>query len=1518
MAREGALEDPAVPPDVEGPPKRLPCPRNAPDVAGEGPDPDVGSPETPRAAQNAPGAPDVGQRPPNPGVLHPKIRAGMLLVESDTDVEEEEEADPDVRPSGRRKVPRNVPGAPDVQPEAPSPDVVGLKNGRGVLVVESDTDVEEEEEEGGGIADPDVEPPKRLKMTQNVPGTPDVRRKPPNPDVLRPKIRPRVLLVESDTDVEGEEADPDVRPSKRRKMPRNVPETPDVGRKPPNPDVPGPKSGHRALLVESDTDVEEEPDVEPKKRLQMTQNVPETPDVQLRTPNPDVPGPKSSCRALLVESDTDVEEEEADPDVRTSEGREMPRNVPETPDVGRKLPNPDVSHPKVGRGALLVESDTDVEEDPDVEPPKLLQMTQSVPETPDVAAETPSPDVPGPRNGLGAQLVGSDTDVEADPDVEPPEQVKITQSMPGAPDVGRKLPNPDVSHPETRAGELLVESDTDVEEDPDVEPRKWPKMTQSAPETPEVAAETPSPDVPSPQNGLGAQLGGSDTDVEEDPDVEPPKQLETTQNVPGTPDVGRKLPNPDVSRPKMGRGALLVESDTDVEEDPDVGASERLQMPQSVPETPDVAAETPNPDVPGPRNGLGAQLVESDTDVEEDPDVGASERLQMTQSVPETPDVAVETTNPDVSGPKMGLLVESDTDVEEDPDVEPPERLQMTQNDPGAPDVGAGSPDPAVEATQLFPGPDPDVEGEEPDPDVRPLERLRMAQNDPGAPDVGPEAPDPDVGSPQRLGVAQTVAGIPDVAGGDSDSDSDLDPDVAATQLFLPPDPDVGEAEADPDVGRRPERLRRARSAPGIPDVEEEEEEEEGPDPDVATQLFPPPDPDVGPPKRLRTSRGGRGVPDVEEEEESDPDVATQLFLPPPDVGGAPEGPGIPDVEGPGSPSPDPDVATQLFPPPDPDVATQLFSPPGPDVGGPEGPRRAPNKASTPDVGAGSLDPDVEEGEGFDVATQLFPAPHPDVEEGEGPPDPDVATQLFPPPGPDVESPKAAAGQPRAPDVRRESPNPDVGGPPGPAHQGEEAPPTPQVRRSLRLAERRGGGASAGPSPAERGRGQAPRPRPSPKPRPQRRRSQSGEGLGEAPPSVPIKGSGRGSEVTPPPQEEEPAGGAKRRLRPRPAPGPAPIRVLFTGLVASPALLVALGTLGGTEATSVHDCSHLVTDGARRTLKLLCALARGVPIVTPEWLLQSSHGGRPLSPAPFLPRCPPLGLRLRPALARARRQPLLQGYGVHVTPSVRPRPEDIRDIVTCCGGTFLPRLPRGPAPRVLVVSCPQDRALWAPAVAAGLPLLSAEQLLAGVLQQRLALPRPPKPPQKPPQKTPQKPPQKKSQKPPQKPPTPPQTPPERPPPQFGSSTPPPSPPRTRSGRRPPQNPPRDPPNSWTPRNPTPNTPKRHQNAPKRHQNAPKRPRARSEGPEPFLGGSTPPQSPPRTRSGRRTPQNPPRTPRNPPKKTPSSGTAQKTPNVPQNARKRPRDPPEGDFGVPELPPSPPRTRSRRGPPQSPQ
>lgn len=48
-------------------------------------------------------------------------------------------------------------------------------------------------------------------------------------------------------------------------------------------------------------------------------------------------------------------------------------------------------------------------------------------------------------------------------------------------------------------------------------------------------------------------------------------------------------------------------------------------------------------------------------------------------------------------------------------------------------------------------------------------------------------------------------------------------------------------------------------------------------------------------------------------------------------------------------------------------------------------------------------------------------------------------------------------------------------------------------------------------------------------------------------------------------------------------------------------------------AKGVADMNCLVTDKVRRTVKFLCALAKGVPIVTTHWLEKVSHNAVPVS-----------------------------------------------------------------------------------------------------------------------------------------------------------------------------------------------------------------------------------------------------------------------------------------------------------------
>lgn len=179
-------------------------------------------------------------------------------------------------------------------------------------------------------------------------------------------------------------------------------------------------------------------------------------------------------------------------------------------------------------------------------------------------------------------------------------------------------------------------------------------------------------------------------------------------------------------------------------------------------------------------------------------------------------------------------------------------------------------------------------------------------------------------------------------------------------------------------------------------------------------------------------------------------------------------------------------------------------------------------------------------------------------------------------------------------------------------------------------------------------------------------------------------------------------------------------KVLFTGVLDSRGEQAVLA-LGGSLASSVTEASHLVTDRIRRTVKFLCALGKGIPVLSLEWLQQSRKAGHFLPPDQFVVTDPEqeknFDFSLRDALSRAQERRLLEGYEIHVTPGVQPPPLQMAEIISCCGGTVLPNMPRSYKPQRVVITCPQDLPRCSSASRAGLPLLSPEFLLTGVLKQ---------------------------------------------------------------------------------------------------------------------------------------------------------------------------------------------------------
>ncbi|XP_029800035.1 mediator of DNA damage checkpoint protein 1 isoform X2 [Suricata suricatta] len=93
------------------------------------------------------------------------------------------------------------------------------------------------------------------------------------------------------------------------------------------------------------------------------------------------------------------------------------------------------------------------------------------------------------------------------------------------------------------------------------------------------------------------------------------------------------------------------------------------------------------------------------------------------------------------------------------------------------------------------------------------------------------------------------------------------------------------------------------------------------------------------------------------------------------------------------------------------------------------------------------------------------------------------------------------------------------------------------------------------------------------------------------------------------------------------------------------------------------------------------------------------------------------GFSLRDALSRARERRLLEGYEIYVTPGVQPPPPQMGEIISCCGGIVLSSMPRSYKPQRVVITCSQDFHRCSIPFRAGLPILSPEFLLTGVLKQ---------------------------------------------------------------------------------------------------------------------------------------------------------------------------------------------------------
>ncbi len=181
-------------------------------------------------------------------------------------------------------------------------------------------------------------------------------------------------------------------------------------------------------------------------------------------------------------------------------------------------------------------------------------------------------------------------------------------------------------------------------------------------------------------------------------------------------------------------------------------------------------------------------------------------------------------------------------------------------------------------------------------------------------------------------------------------------------------------------------------------------------------------------------------------------------------------------------------------------------------------------------------------------------------------------------------------------------------------------------------------------------------------------------------------------------------------------------KVMFTGVI-DKSWQKIVSSLGGELVESVFDCTHLVTDKVRRTAKLLCCLSRGALVVVPDWLDQCKVSKTFVDPAPYLVKDKAAekqhGFTHVTSHQRALQGSVMTKYRVFVTGSVKPEPQQMKEIILCAGGKFLSSLPVKPDPYTIIISCEEDKAKCQSAIKAGLQIVSAEFILTGMLRQEI-------------------------------------------------------------------------------------------------------------------------------------------------------------------------------------------------------
>ncbi|XP_008179404.1 probable serine/threonine-protein kinase DDB_G0282963 isoform X2 [Acyrthosiphon pisum] len=165
---------------------------------------------------------------------------------------------------------------------------------------------------------------------------------------------------------------------------------------------------------------------------------------------------------------------------------------------------------------------------------------------------------------------------------------------------------------------------------------------------------------------------------------------------------------------------------------------------------------------------------------------------------------------------------------------------------------------------------------------------------------------------------------------------------------------------------------------------------------------------------------------------------------------------------------------------------------------------------------------------------------------------------------------------------------------------------------------------------------------------------------------------------------------------------------------------------GGMVTDDITQCTVLVTDKIRCTMKILSAIAKGCPIVNANWLKHSYTVKMFQDVDDFIIADKDAerkyNFQLKKSLAKAKTKRLLDGYNVLVTPSVKPSPQEMKVIITCAGGNFVLNWTTTQYTKELIVTCDKDRTRWKPAWDNDLAkIIDSDTLVMSIIRQQLTI-----------------------------------------------------------------------------------------------------------------------------------------------------------------------------------------------------